>query len=151
MIDSVPFKPDPEHPYEEPDDAGLLASMLGIEFIASETTKGGTTLERVLEVARSSGRVTYDFSLSQAQNVLAVCKANIRAYSNYVPGCYDGRTLVIASEETARQADVASRWKPFCLNGVTLEVIPGNHHDLVKRPHVEILAKRLRSNIETVA
>ena len=128
-------------------------------------------LTRVLQQAQGAGLVPPDIHAFQAQRFLELCKADFRATRNYVLHRYAGRvTLFKASEEGPRTiSDLATRsdptgsgpaektpaagpspdstfgWSQWAAGGVDVHVVPGNHANMVYKPHVEVLAEKLRA------
>jgi amino acid adenylation domain-containing protein len=107
-------------------------------------------LTRVLEQAQHAGLVPPDIQAFQAQRFLELCKADFRATRNYALRCYAGRvTLFKASEELGgTPSDPMFGWSRWASGGVDLHVVPGNHANMVYKPHVEVLAEKLRACVE---
>ena len=110
-------------------------------------------LTRVLEQAKSAGLVPPDIQTFQAQRFLELCKADFRATRNYVLHPYAGRvTLFKASEELAgTSSDPTLGWSQWAAGGVEVHVVPGNHANMVYKPHVEVLAEKLRACVKQAA
>jgi thioesterase domain-containing protein len=134
-------------------------------------------LTRVLQQAKSAGLVPPDIQAFQAQRFLDLCKADFRATRNYVPQRYPGRvTLFRASEAGPRTiSDLATRsdptgsgpaemtpaagpsadptlgWSQWAAGGVDVHVVPGNHANMVYKPHVEVLAEKLTACVQQAA
>lgn len=109
-------------------------------------------LERVLEHAKRAGLVPSDIEISQAQPFIELCKADFRATQNYLPHRYPGRiTLFKAAQELAGSStDPTLGWSEWAAEGAVVYVVPGNHATMVYRPHVEILADKLRACLDQV-
>ena len=58
--------------------------------------------------------------------------------SRYRPGPWAGRALVLATDGTDRRD--RSAWAPFLSGEVSGQVVPGDHHSLLREPHVGHLA-----------
>jgi len=104
-------------------------------------------LARVLEQAKEAGLVPPEIEVSQAQRFVELCKADFRATRNYVLHRYPGRiTLFRANEEPAGASpDPTFGWNEWAAGGVDVHAVPGNHANMVYRPHVEVLAEKLRA------
>lgn len=109
-------------------------------------------LERVLEYAQRAGLMPSDIEVSQAQPFIDLCKADFRATRNYVLHHYPGRiTLFKAGQElTGTSSDPTLGWSEWATGGVDVHVVPGNHATMVYKPHVEILAEKLRACLDQV-
>jgi len=109
-------------------------------------------LERVLEHAKRAGLMPSDIEISQAQPFIELCKADFRATQNYVLHHYPGRiTLFKAGQELAgASSDPTLGWSEWAAGGVDVHVVPGNHATMVYKPHVEVLAEKLRACLDQV-
>ena len=107
-------------------------------------------LERVLEHAKRAGLMPADIEVSQAQPFIELCKADFRATQNYLLHHYPGRiTLFKADQELAStSSDPTLGWSEWAAGGVDVHVVPGNHATMVYKPHVEVLAERLRACLD---
>ena len=109
-------------------------------------------LERVLEHAKRAGLMPSDIEVSHAQPFIELCKADFRATQNYALHRYPGRiTLFKAGQElAATSSDSTLGWSQWAAAGVEVHVVPGNHATMVYRPHVEVLAEKLRACLDQV-
>jgi len=109
-------------------------------------------LERVLEHAKRAGLMPSDIEVSQARPFIELCKADFRATQNYVLHRYPGRiTLFTAGQELAgTSSDPTLGWSQWAAAGVEVHVVPGNHATMVYKPHVEVLAEKLRACLDQV-
>ncbi|HEY9157249.1 amino acid adenylation domain-containing protein [Candidatus Binatus sp.] len=107
-------------------------------------------LERVLEHAKRAGLMPSDIDVSQAQPFIELCKADFRATQNYALHRYPGRiTLFKAGQELAgTSSDPALGWSDWAAGGVDVHIVPGNHATMVYKPHVEVLAEKLRACLD---
>jgi thioesterase domain-containing protein len=96
------------------------------------------------------------FSAANAErhfgNLLKVLKAHAEAMSGYIPRRYDGPfTLIRAAESLTPEAaariaeDPTCGWAAWSAGPINLRVVPGNHFNIVRPPHVSALANMLRS------
>jgi thioesterase domain-containing protein len=82
------------------------------------------------------------------RRLLAVFKANVRAFRSYRPGPYPGRiTLFRPADAEAPTADPLLGWGELSPR-VDLETVPGDHISALAEPHVATLAARLRTRID---
>jgi len=109
-------------------------------------------LEPVLEHAKRAGLMPSDIEVSQARPFIELCKADFRATQNYVLHRYPGRiTLFTAGQELAgTSSDPTLGWSQWAAAGVEVHVVPGNHATMVYKPHVEVLAEKLRACLDQV-
>jgi amino acid adenylation domain-containing protein len=71
--------------------------------------------------------------------------AHVRLVRDYVVRPYPGRLVLFRPAETpvARATPADRGWSQLA-HAVTVHVIPGQHHTMVKEPHVQVLARKLR-------
>lgn len=109
-------------------------------------------LERVLEHAKRAGLMPADIEVSHAQPFIELCKADFRATRNYVLHEYPGRiTLFKAGQDLAgTSSDPTLGWNEWAAGGTEVYIVPGNHATMVYKPHVEMLAEKLRACLDRV-
>jgi amino acid adenylation domain-containing protein len=74
---------------------------------------------------------------------------NSLAVREYVPQVYDGHvTLFWASSDLRASVDFVEGWRALAGGGIDVKEIPGSHLDIVKEPHVQELASKLKSCLE---
>ena len=74
---------------------------------------------------------------------------NSLAVREYVPQVYNGHvTLFWASTDLRASVDFVEGWRALAGGGIEVHEIPGSHLDIVKEPHVQELAKKLKSCLE---
>jgi len=75
---------------------------------------------------------------------------NFSAVKDYVPQVYPGRaTLFLASDDLTAAHDVEAGWEGLAAGGIEKVSISGNHLDIVKEPHVRVLAEKLRVALDS--
>jgi thioesterase domain-containing protein len=80
-----------------------------------------------------------------ARNLRIVREANERAWWRYEPKPYPGPITLLHSEEYgARQDWHIETWSRL-VGGIETFIVPGDHTSLIREPHVEHLARRIRS------
>jgi thioesterase domain-containing protein len=109
-------------------------------------------LTRVLEQAKRASLIPQEIEISQAHRFIQLLKSDFRATQDYVLKRYPGRvTLFKASEELAGTSpDPTLGWNEWAAGGVEVHVVPGNHATMVYKPHVEVLAEKLRACLNQV-
>lgn len=71
------------------------------------------------------------------------------AVKDYVPRVYPGRaTLFLASDDLTAAYDVEEGWQGLIGGGLEKVRVSGNHLDIVKEPHVRMVAEKLRVCID---
>lgn len=76
---------------------------------------------------------------------------NYLAARNYVPRIYAGRvSLFWASGDLTTSFDLLDGWRTLAAGGVDVHEISGNHINLIKEPHVSVLADDLRGCLDQV-
>jgi thioesterase domain-containing protein len=81
------------------------------------------------------------FKTSELKHLFQVFRANFRADSRYRPQRYPGQVTLF---KTATQyQDSTWGWGDIAANGVELHQIPGHHMNLLRPPHVQVLAEKL--------
>ncbi len=103
-------------------------------------------LARVLGEANRAGLVPADIKPSQALRFIELLKADFRATRNYALHRYPGRiTLFKANQELGETSlDPTLGWSNWAGGGVEVHLVAGNHATMVYKPHVEMLAEKLR-------
>ncbi|MCP5050317.1 MAG: hypothetical protein GY940_24330, partial [bacterium] len=138
------------HP-EPGDDAEFLAALLAQEEISLslEHLRRLTPDERltyVIEQGKQDGFFPPDVEPVQVQRLLKVFKTNVQAAQSYQPGSYRGRITYFQAVE--RPGDIplepGQDWEDYAVEGVEIIPVPGNHHNMVKPPHVRVLAEKLK-------
>ncbi|NET54502.1 MAG: hypothetical protein F6K09_39715 [Merismopedia sp. SIO2A8] len=99
----------------------------------------------VVDQAKQNNRITADFDLEQINHLLKIGKLNYQAEQNYIPQYYSGKIILFKASET--DADLEAAWKKLATN-VENVLVPGNHHTMLRPPHVEILAQQLQQYID---
>jgi len=74
----------------------------------------------------------------------SLTECNSLAAHRYVPQGYDGKvTLFWASGDLRASNDLVEGWRALAIGGIEVQEIPGNHLNIIKEPHVEVLANKL--------
>jgi amino acid adenylation domain-containing protein len=149
MFDTVA----PGHQGETPSEADLLLSFaadladrLGLGLSAelvgavrSLDTEAG--LARLLDEARRHG---VPLDLDGARHLFRLFSTNEAAMRTYAGGPHEGRVALFRPEGAAH--DAAAGWPALAPN-LEIVPVPGDHYSLLRPPHVEVLAERLRSRL----
>ncbi|MFY0579907.1 alpha/beta fold hydrolase [Cystobacter fuscus] len=83
--------------------------------------------------------------LEEVRAVVDVVRANLQAVSRYTPEPSAGRVVLLRARDAQRSAerDPTHGWGGLVPSGLTVEDVPGDHHGVLRPPHVEHLAERL--------
>ncbi|HYG63179.1 MAG TPA: amino acid adenylation domain-containing protein, partial [Thermoanaerobaculia bacterium] len=104
----------------------------------------------VLDRARRAGRMGDDLDERRAVGLVEVFKANLRAANTWEPRPFPGRiTVVRAAGSGHLDAGPDGDWS--ALAAADMVTVPGDHHSMVTSPHVESLARALRSVLDGAA
>lgn len=103
-------------------------------------------------LARNNGAILGippELDVAQAQRLLQVFKGHILAANDYNPQPYAGKVTLFLAEEGIAEDSLSSiaGWEKLT-QGVDVHWIPGDHHTMVTKPNVEILAQKLRVCLE---
>jgi amino acid adenylation domain-containing protein len=109
-------------------------------------------LARLMEQGKRAGLLPAGIDASHAHRLLDLCKSDFRASRNYVLHRYPGRvTLFKASEDLSpTPSHPTLGWSDWAAGGVDVQVVPGNHANMVYKPNVQILAEKLSACIDRV-
>ncbi len=143
---------DETFPEEDSEAISMVERYFGISFGPMESLAQlpkDEQLAFMLEHAKSAGLVPAELDVSQARRFVKLLRSDVRATQNYALHLYPGRvTLFKASEELAgASADPTLGWSEWAVEGVEVQVVPGNHANMVYEPHVEVLAQKLSACI----
>lgn len=83
-------------------------------------------------------------------NLETVRHASLIAEREYRPKRFDGRIahFVVHYSGIVRTRDIQRGWDTIVRGGVELHEVPGDHHTMFSKPHVEMLAKELRKSLD---
>lgn len=73
---------------------------------------------------------------------------NFMAAREYVPQVYSGRATLFSATDLTASFDVEDGWRQL-VSELEVHQIPGNHRDMIKEPHVQVLAEKLRLCLDT--
>ena len=109
-------------------------------------------LTYIFERVRATHLAPPDVELAQLRRHLHVLQTNLRARQSYRPQNYPGLiTLLLASERSgAVPQDPTLGWGKLATGGIEVQPVPGNHYTILREPHVQVLAERLRTALREV-
>ncbi len=104
-------------------------------------------LEELL--ARKNGAILGippELDVVQAQRLLQVFKGHILAANDYNPQLYGGKVDLFLAEGgiASDSLEAIAGWQKLATKGVDVHWIPGDHHTMVTKPNVLVLADKLQ-------
>jgi thioesterase domain-containing protein len=126
-----------------------------------------TQLRQVWSEAKQNGLVPGDMTLVEFRKIFDLYKVNANTMNSYAPGTFEGRITLFRAEEDEQRLifskdpellaametdalinDPLKGWGRLAAGGVDVHVVPGGHFSMMREPHAEALAERLRACIE---
>ncbi|HEV2765167.1 MAG TPA: hypothetical protein VGV38_19445, partial [Pyrinomonadaceae bacterium] len=110
----------------------------------------GQMLARLYERAREANVIPPDLTLEDVGRFFEVFKTNVRAVRKYRPEPTRARVVLYRSEEAfgAGEAGESLGWRPYAGGGLEVVRVAGDHYTMVRAPHAQALALRLRERLE---
>jgi amino acid adenylation domain-containing protein len=122
----------------------LLRGLDGELPLSADELRGLDTRAQVALVLERMPDLPPDFDERRAVALVEVFKANLRAARTWEPRPYAGKVTVFRAAGSHRLGpDGTGGWGAFAA-AVEVVTVPGDHHSLVRPPHVEALADALR-------
>ncbi len=157
LFDSGALPPDRD-PTEEDFLPVVMALFPGDDDLSLEQLRAMTPEEHLVYFSRralKAGVVLPTFNVETAGHVFEVFKGNLKAMWEFRPRPFPGKVTLLASEEQPEGIDVARDpclgWGAYAQGGVEVHRIPGRHLDIIREPHVRVLAGRLRECLDRAA
>jgi amino acid adenylation domain-containing protein len=103
-------------------------------------------------LARKNGAILGippELDVEQAQRLLQVFKGHILAANDYNPQPYPGKVDLFLAEGgiASESLESIAGWQQLATHGVNIHWIPGDHHTMVTKPNVLILAEKLQASL----
>jgi amino acid adenylation domain-containing protein len=156
LLDSV--APGLHKRFGEADNLELLAGFathLGLSFDGIAPPDNFTQLGQAGQLAyllgqlKQSGILPLDFDDEHFRRLLHVYENNVRAVRSYRPQPLPVPTSLICSERTAADEiaadDPTLGWRRLTTEKLTLDIVAGDHFNLLRDPHVSKLALTLKA------
>ena len=124
-------------------------------------------LRKLWVEARAKGLVPKDMTLVEFRKIFDLFKINANTMRSYRPGEFDGRITLFSAEEYKdpyifrKRAQVEPEenpgdpvldplkgWGALAKEGVDVQIVPGDHFSMIREPHVQVLAEKLRQCIQ---
>ncbi len=128
------------------DDVEILFALygddLGLTLAELQALPAAALLPFVVERGHSGGFLAPDFGVEQARRLLAVYKRNRRLMWDYEPRPYPGSLVLLQARDRRRgeAAPFGLGWDLFARGGLDVEIVPGNHNNLMAAPRVAAVA-----------
>jgi amino acid adenylation domain-containing protein len=152
---------------EKEEDAVLLMELFsgGLKMAKNELEpySGDERIEFVLKRGVDFNIFPPDVTVSLARSYLAMFRSNSKAKRQYTPRVYPGavtlfrtpKLLNVTSENVSGPnerlvkilMDPTMGWEQYAAEGVNVIEVPGHHTTMMGKPHVEILAKRIKDHL----
>jgi hypothetical protein len=71
---------------------------------------------------------------------------NFNSVREYIPQPYAGRATLFSANDLTASFDVEDGWRQL-VTELEVHDIPGNHLDIIKEPHVRVLAEKLDASL----
>ncbi|BAZ14313.1 amino acid adenylation domain-containing protein [Calothrix sp. NIES-4071] len=132
----------------------LLALLDTYPFTEYEELNEADDVDFITELlARNNGAILGippELDAVQAQRLLQVFKGHILAANDYNPQPYPGKVALFLAEGGIAADSVSPiiGWEKLATKGVDIHWVPGDHHTMVSKPNVEILAQKLQICLE---
>jgi amino acid adenylation domain-containing protein len=102
----------------------------------------------LLDALKRDGVLAEDAPGEEMDRLLTVFKRNSMAVDRYRLRRGKQRIILFRTAKANVPEQLAQQWRRWAAGGVELCLTPGDHYDMLKRPHVSLLAKRLKSYLE---
>jgi thioesterase domain-containing protein len=102
---------------------------------------------------KRAGVVPSDMTFVEFRKLFDTFKVNAHTVRRYRPGAFDGRITLFSAEQDHNGRRVSEprflkEWSKLTTHGVDAQIIPGDHFAMIRQPHVNVLAERLRNCIQ---
>jgi thioesterase domain-containing protein len=111
---------------------------------------------RAAEIAKVVARESRLMRMRQptVRRILRIIQLNSQAVINYAPQVYPGRiTLFRTSNQIGigkNRLDPTLGWSELAAQGVEIHQIPGAHLNLLRKPHVQVVAENLKACLNQI-
>ncbi|HEU4322800.1 MAG TPA: amino acid adenylation domain-containing protein [Roseiflexaceae bacterium] len=129
-----------------------------VALLALIDTEAGSIGQAPLEADAAewlSAMFAHDLARTQGDAVAAeplrrVFESNLQALWRYRPRSHAGPAVLFGATELqpARPEAVDAAWRSLATGGVRYHAVPGDHYTMLQVPHVQVLAERLRAELD---
>jgi thioesterase domain-containing protein len=129
----------------ELDLTGLDLDALGVTLASLAPAE---RLSHVLAAAKEARVLPPDVDIARFGRLFEVFRSNARAMQAYAPKPFGGPITLFRASRQAAAASRSLGWGRWARGGVEIVEVPGDHHGIVRPPHVATLAAELGSRID---
>jgi amino acid adenylation domain-containing protein len=131
-------------------DLGLSFESLNLSRDLLLNLKIDEQLTYLLNEAKIAELLPPDVGFSHIHRLFHVFKTHAHAIQKYQPRIYPGRVTLFQAREQLEEnlQDSTMGWNNLAVEGVDVNPIPGNHYTSLRKPHVQVLAEKLKACIE---
>ena len=106
-------------------------------------------LKHLFKLAERSGLLPAGFDLTQLRDLFKVYRSNNEAVLAYRPRPCSAPLVLFRAEETMDDelTDTTYGWSQLAEGSLEIEVVRGNHFNMLDEPHVSLLAQKLRVHL----
>ena len=126
--------------------AGLFGVELPIAIPDLEHLQPEEQLQRIFTAAKRLHFLPPEASVARMRHWFQVFKANRMALAGYRPQSYSGRVALFCSRSSADDRG----WSALTTGELEICTIPGDHYEMMRSPHVQILAQELEACLNQV-
>ena len=101
-------------------------------------------LSKIIERAKKHNILPPNFEKKSINRLLQIFKANINAFSNYVPLPYQGKIVLFCAEKKSMMPDMNLGWSDMVKGGIDRYELKGDHYSIIQEPNVRDLSKILK-------
>ncbi len=123
----------------------------GPTYLWQQAVKWSYWREQRLQNKRYKRYLEGALYLPETDKHLKIIDTNIQAISEYIFSPYLGRAILLRTDDQSRdeaigiQYDPQFGWGDLVVGGLDVHHIPGSHLEILKEPHVQVLAETLRN------
>ncbi|HTG31295.1 MAG TPA: thioesterase domain-containing protein, partial [Thermoanaerobaculia bacterium] len=100
-------------------------------------------LSLLLDLVRETGVLPPGTEAGELARLFAEYRRNVQAMLRYVPQPFAGSALLLAAGDSPESPREAARGWEDLVGDLAIATVPGDHHTMVRPPHVESLATAL--------
>jgi len=125
--------------------AGLFGKRLDIDTLRQ--LEADERLQYVLSWVQTCNVMPPTTALVHLRDLIAVFNAHLHAVQKYTPRTYPQRIFLLQASDSGTLPDDRDDWSRIAPAGVVRVPVPGDHYTILRPPHVQVLAERLREII----
>lgn len=103
--------------------------------------------EMVQKALIDYGVVPRDNAHAETRRLVTIFERNFRAMERYSLSRTEQNVLLLAAAEQGSPQRLSAEWTKWASGGVELQVVPGDHYSMVKRPNVTAVGEALKQRL----